>query len=468
MEETTVKSAKNSARALTALAAATIAVKSASAVTLTLYYGNTAGTSNPSSDGIYIGGGISTSANALGNLQNATQVPANVGGPTTVSIPVGAYVSIAINAVLTGDSNSDAGVNEITDNGSQSIAQPNFMGLAALGIRVPVSANDANGQILQPAAKGPSFTTFGNSVPGYNSFATVNRSTSEPGGPATPQWSSNVSPGDVEMNSGSVGANEQIFGGNSTIPQTVTGMNQLQQFSGASSAYSNSTEFFRGLVYQGLSTGIVTLSPFVDTTATQYWGVLTPASENGGITHYQASFFKSNDTIGTLPALVIDVTGASHSIVNVASSSASLADYGISSGTLAVTGGNGSYTLAQLTGLNVLVNGNQANATQLQTLINAIGGDKIAPWSLLSASTTDPSGAFPGNYNLFFTIGGPFAAGAPPNPGFIGVDLSSSNDPNLVGYSFSAIGVVPEPISCTLLMGASVILAPRRKCRMST
>jgi hypothetical protein len=121
--------------------------------------------------------------------------------------------------------------------------------------------------------------------------------------------------------------------------------------------------------------------------------------------------------------------------------------------------------------LDVQVNGNQATPAQLATLIDAIDGDGFTPASLdVSASTVSPTGAFPSDYNLFLgfsqgfgkSVGEPLVFGA-------GFDLSNSNDPNLVGYSFSAVAAsVPEPMSSGLLLGAGVILASRRRRRAST
>jgi hypothetical protein len=503
-----MQSAKNRMKVLSALsmaAAATFAAKSANAASLSLYYGNTAGTavgsntSNASSDGIWVGNSVGPTftgptqfKTAKGNLQGTpTQITPNQGTPTTITVPEGQYLSISINALLTGNTNGDGGLKEVTTKGG-TVTEPSNLGLSALGIRIPVSANDANGALLQPVNLGKSYTTF-NSTPGFNSYAIVNTVTSTPGGPAVPQWAGGITPGDVEASSGSVGANNQIFGGNKTPASTASESAELQQFSASSAAYGNSTEFFEGLVYQaGSSSGVVTLSPFADSTATQYWSVLTPASgAKKGVdqtpTTYQPSYFGSSDTIGTLPVLVIDVVGtgpttSSHAILSL--TSAAPTAYGTSSGTLAVSGSNGKYTLAQITGLSdvtnyveatgwnpatdeeiygldVLVNGNAASGAQLATLINAINGDSSLDGASagVSASTT-PVGGFPSSYNLFLT----YAAGGT-NPDFLGVDLSSTNDSNLVGYSFSEVAAVPEPMTIGLLAVGGVGLMARRSRR---
>jgi hypothetical protein len=489
-----MQSAKNRMKVLSALsmaAAATFAAKSANAASLSLYYGN--GGSGVGGDGIYVGkGGISQTTTAKGNLLHSpTQITPNVGTPTTITVPLGQYLSISINALVTGVSNSEAGKQEKGTTGAV-LTEPTSLGLSALGIRIPTSSNDANGSILQPVNNGASYTSF-NSVPGYNSFATLYTGN---GSSAAPQWQKS-SPGDVEQNAGSVGANNQIFGGNSTPATNKPEINEVQQFSASSNAYSNSTEFFEGLIYQGLSTGVVTLSPFADSTATQYWTVLTPASSPNGSgvyktgTTYQPSYFGTSDSVGTLPVLVIDVvsTSSSHAILSLTSSAPSA--YGSSSGTLTVTGSNGKYTLAQITGLtdvtnyveatgwnpatdeeiyglDVLVNGQQANGNQLATLINAINGDSSGDGvsAGVSASTTPDVGGFPSSYNLFLTYASPTAAvGGPPASDFLGIDLSSGNDSNLVGYSFSEVAAVPEPMTIGLLAVGGVGLMARRNRR---
>lgn len=484
-----MQSAKNRMKVLSALsmaAAATFAVKSANAASLSLYYGQSSSTAAAKADSVYVGTGIATSS--PGNLTGGTAQTVSQTAATTITVPVGQYLSISINALLTGDTNPDGGSHTSHPSYDGSLNQPATLGLSALGIRIPVSANDANGSILQPVNNGASYTTF-NSVAGYNSYATLNQNTTTPGGPETPQWLGSHSVGDVEQQTGSVGANNQIFGGNSGQQLTFTagGMNMLQQFSAASAAYGSSTEFFRGLVYQGLSAGVVTLSPFADTTATQYWSVLTPAAQNGGTTDYQPSYFGTSDHVGTLPVLVIDVVGGSTHQAVVSLTSAAPTSYGTSSGTLTVAGSNGKYTLNQITGLtdvtnyveaagwnpatdeevyglDVLVNGNAANAAQLATLVNAIGGDGLATASSgVTASATDPLGAaaFPSQYNLFLS----YAGGGPSSPDFLGVDLSSGNDSNLAGYSFSAVAAVPEPMTIGLMAVGAVGLMARRNRR---
>ena len=68
-----------------------------------------------------------------------------------------------------------------------------------------------------------------------------------------------------------------------------------------------------------------------------------------------------------------------------------------------------------------------------------------------------------GVYNLFLK----FAAGGPGASDHLGLDVSTANDSNLVGYTFNAIAVVPEPMSLGLLAIGGVGLMARRTRRKS-
>ena len=107
----------------------------------------------------------------------------------------------------------------------------------------------------------------------------------------------------------------------------------------------------------------------------------------------------------------------------------------------------------------------------MAALLTAINnGDSAVPESLgVFASTTDPTnGALNeldggGVYNLFLRLAG----GGPSASDDLGIDLSNSNDPNLTGYTFTAIAVVPEPMSLGLLGIGGVGLMTRRNRRNS-
>jgi hypothetical protein len=204
------------------------------------------------------------------------------------------------------------------------------------------------------------------------------------------------------------------------------------------------------------------------------------------------------DTINQLPVLVIQVgtpVAGGHAIVSLAATASANANYGSTLGSLTITGNKtAGYTTAQLTGLSastgnvntsawaattdpeiygvdVEVGGTQATPTQIAALIAAIDtGDGVAPASTgVVASATDPSGGDLSGlngagttYNLFLD----FAAGGPSIPlDNLGLDLSSSNDSLLAGYTFTAVSVVPEPMSLGLLALGGLGLMSRRNRR---
>ncbi|MGA2441353.1 MAG: hypothetical protein ABSH08_10360, partial [Tepidisphaeraceae bacterium] len=161
---------------------------------------------------------------------------------------------------------------------------------------------------------------------------------------------------------------------------------------------------------------------------------------------------------------------------------------GAASNKLTVTGSNGKYLFAQVSGvgtggngdasnyveangfspaadeevfgLDIEVNGVQASPSQLSFLIgqiNTFSGGLASGLSVSTSLTVDP---FPTNYNLFVTASPGVAA-----DDFLGFNLSQSNDSNLVGYTDSAVAVVPEPLSIGLLVVGSIGLMARRTRR---
>jgi hypothetical protein len=80
------------------------------------------------------------------------------------------------------------------------------------------------------------------------------------------------------------------------------------------------------------------------------------------------------------------------------------------------------------------------------------------------ASTIGPSpDPFGSQYNLFLTFSGTNLPGSATDT--LGLDLSSTNDALLSGYTFSAVAVVPEPMSLGLLVLGGVGLMARRNRR---
>jgi hypothetical protein len=511
-----MQSAKKSTKVLSALtmaAAAAASAQMAHAASLTLYYGQEASYAN-SNNGIFVATGYDpTGANT--NTHNQSQFlsgtvvpqPSVAGAPVTVTVPVGSYLSMAIDAVLTGNPNAVAG----TKQGGDLFTQPSFLGLSALGMTV--SSTDLTGTKLTPYSTDTQVETTIGGLPTYNSTAILNVDSSPApqaglgtnsgtGYNALPNWASVSAPGGVQPNlpgydtapnsSGGVGlgstsATGGAFpaGGNTGANARANGANFIEAFGSASNtaSYGNATEFLDSLAFKALATGTVTLSPNVIAGATEYWksaGNVTVSGKTAS--NYAATPFGGGDTITAMPVLVVNIVGppsTGHSLVNYAAAANSL--YNPSIGTLTVTGSNGSYQVAQITGLNqttgtveaktftpstdeeiyaldVLVNGTQANATQLATLvtqINTFNGGSPGVTATTSSPVPDP---FAANYNLFLDPSGLSDA-------FLGVDLSSSNDSLLQGYSFSAIAVVPEPMTLGLLALGGVGLMARRHRR---
>jgi hypothetical protein len=324
--------------------------------------------------------------------------------------------------------------------------------------------------------------------------------------------------------SGNIFINSPVFGGITSGTQTgggtveyasntTTGVAQIEQFATSNNvnAYSNATDFVDSLIYQGLTAGTVTLTGGANTASVSYWTLAT-AGTSTSLSQYKNTPFGSNDTYNALPLLVIDVVGAattgvsSHAIVNLADTAADNTNYPTpvvgtfspsTAPTLTITGHNGGYTTAQVTAINagagdivgnvpvtswnpttdaeiygvdVKVGGTQATAAQLAALISAINGDGVAPASSgVTVSTTDPShgqvlaalDTGTTTYNLFLD----FPAGGPSGTDDLGLDFSSTNDSNLSGYTFTAISVVPEPMSLSLLALGGIGLMGRRNRR---
>jgi hypothetical protein len=104
----------------------------------------------------------------------------------------------------------------------------------------------------------------------------------------------------------------------------------------------------------------------------------------------------------------------------------------------------------------------------LVTAINS--GDSAVPFSLGVAASatyaglptvTDTNNPFGSEYNLFLDSATP-----PSGDNFFGFDMSSANDPNLVGYTVVTVAAIPEPMSLGLLaLGGLGLLTqrPRRQ-----
>jgi hypothetical protein len=461
--------------------AATLTAKAAHGAVLSLYYDNI----NDVTDG------QSYSYASTGGNYSAI--------PTTIHIGVGDTVEFGIDAVVTNNVNPDGGTN--TGTPGHLAVQPSFLGLSTLSIKV--SSSDTNAHILAPNTTGGPTQTFGGNADFNDSISLNNQGglgdaqgNNSGSNPFVPVWSNNT-PGDVVPGSataGDIGDHFAIFQGNGAIASnTKAGANTIGEYGAATATYANATDFFSQLSYTALYSGTVTLSPQVVAAGSSYWTNTRAGSSSIASGYIASTFTNPGDVIGTLPVLVIHVgEPIGRPIISLTpASSGAPTTYGDFQGALTVTGNNGSYHVAQLTGLNattgfveangfnpgtdeeifaldVLVNGVQANAAQISLLVNTInfGDFNVRPSYPLEASatyaglpTTDAS-PFGSQYNLFLD-----SASGPSSDNFFGIDLSNSDDDNLTGYTFSAIAVVPEPMSLGLIALGSLSLLTRRPCR---
>jgi hypothetical protein len=448
-----------------------------------------------------------------------TAVPSVPGQPLTVNVPPGSYLSIAIDAVLTGNVNSAANTKQAGD----AFTQPSFLGLSELGMLV--QSTDLKGTLLTPYSTDTQVETTIGGLPTYNSTAVVNGSMGTNTGNgynAVPTWLAIAgNPGGVQPNlpgydtapnsSGGVGlgANNSVnggafpVGGNTSTNartsgsfSTATAKSVMEAFAAQSNtaAYANATDFLDSLSFKALNVGTVTLSPSAVPGASEYWKYNGNAVVSTKTTStYAATNFGAGDSIGAMPVIVVNIGPPpfiEHHPIIFNSSGAANSIYNPVLGTLTMTGSNGSYHVASMTVPNttnigtteartfnpgtdqevwaydVLVNGTQASAAQIATLVNDInnGGGGLQPGLQpsfgVTASATSP---VPNPFGSFFDLFVDVPIGNADQ--FQGIDLTNSNDSNLVGYTISAVAVVPEPMTLGLLALGGVGLMARRRVR---
>ena len=479
---------KNLSKALSAIsmaAAATIAARAAHAqVMITPFYGDdptfTQGTGY---NEVWI------SQDYAGNTYTAENITS--ASVQTVSMAVGDYLWLALDAVVTGATNPDAGKNTgvvlsggKAGNTTYMQVQPANLGLSTLG--TDVLSSDLTGSKLQPliGAQAPGSPSYAEGYV-YSAEMVLNtKAGNNTTGNGIPNWAPPTTPGDVEHSFGGVGVNIPTYGSNATINSNYpSGIQQLTAFAGTSATYSQATEFWDSLAYQAASNGSVTLTPQIVANATAYWSLFTPGTSSTPSSYQATTVYPSN--VASLPVLVIQIGSGGHSIVSLTAGTSPATNYGSNVGNLTMVGHNGSYALAQTSvlsaqttasvsatgwnpgtdeeifGVDVLYNGAHATASQLATLVNAINGDGIAPASVVDASTSwiwSSPVAFPSQYNLYLD----FPTGASSASDSLGIDLSTANDANLAGYTFVQVAAVPEPVSLGILALGGVGLMARR------
>ncbi len=276
--------------------------------TLNLYYGQDLNYAN-SNNGIIVGSGFNASGNNIGGsktnatgglkyFKSSTEQIVSQTAPTTITVPLGDYLSLAIDALVTGNPNPDAGLNST---GQPGATQPAYLGLARLALKE--DSTDATGSILTPISTdypaNPITTYDGESL--YYSTSVLNSSQAARAAHTdrlnqnssagtsynvVPNWenTADVDPrADVAPNepgydpghgNGSAGLINPMYGGSDLVNSTTPiGIAEIEQFASSNNVanYESATDFYNSLIFQAKSPGSVILTPDVNRYESAYW-----------------------------------------------------------------------------------------------------------------------------------------------------------------------------------------------------
>jgi len=436
----------------------------------------------------YINVQVSTTSAFTVGVTTSTVTPVFDGSNWDITVPAGDFFRFGVRAAITSpDSNPAHTASGTPYEQGTGNTQPATLGLDSLAFQFTDSAT----------ASAFPVSNSGNSTAVVSTL-----------------FNASVNKGDVNPGNGSVGdnINNQLGGGVfSPDVTTATGKNQIQIGVNGTAGNNN---IFTNLAYSRSGTASAKITPsipsgtlsFIQNTSIGSPQGATPTTTPAVAPTYASRVPTGADTINTLaPLLVLGPVASGHAIISLTSSAGGVqSGYGaqITQGSgnnqgnfvpasgnnkLTVTGGSGSYTLAQVKAINggtgvandsVEGNGfNPATDTEEYALdVTGLGSTTPAALAALingdpnkqagtgmTASATYPGpgpNPFPAEYNLFLQFTAP-----PSADNFLGFDFTTANDSSLpAGLTVTEVALVPEPASAAgLLIGASGLLLGRRK-----